>query len=97
MTVLLVDATLKATAALVLAAILAAGLRRRSAALRHLVWAATLAGLLVLPGLRLVGGRDVVLPFDMDAAAESLPGPHAVAELPVFSGQSEQPTANATA
>ena len=47
----IIEAALKGTAILALAALLVLALRRASAAHRHLVWACALAGIAVLPGL----------------------------------------------
>jgi HEAT repeat protein/beta-lactamase regulating signal transducer with metallopeptidase domain len=49
--VLILEAALKGTAVLVLAALLVLALRRASAAHRHLVWACALAAIAVLPAL----------------------------------------------
>jgi len=49
--VLIIEAALKGTAVLALAALLVLALRRASAAYRHLVWACAFAGIAVLPGL----------------------------------------------
>src|SRR5882762_8649963 len=57
--------SLKATVILMVACVLCAGLRRSSAAARHLVWTAALAALLLLPALSRVTpevGQPIRLP-----------------------------------
>src|SRR5689334_12464256 len=48
------DAILKATLIFAIAGIVSFGLRRRSAAVRHMVWTLALASVLVVPALSLV-------------------------------------------
>ncbi|UCG87372.1 MAG: M56 family metallopeptidase, partial [Gemmatimonadota bacterium] len=75
------DVGVKGAIILTIAALLTHGLRRSSAALRHLVWSAALVGLLALPGLSVVvpqwrvpGFVSVALPIP-DGARETVAGP----------------------
>ncbi len=72
-----IEAAVRSTALLGLAAVLAFVLRHRSAALRHLVWTLALAGGLVLP---LAGALMPAVPFPVPAAVAAVlpthvPGP----------------------
>ncbi|HEV3262068.1 MAG TPA: S41 family peptidase [Gemmataceae bacterium] len=84
----LLDASVKGVMVLPAAALLTLALRRRSAAVRHLVWSLAMVGLLGLPLLSLALPRwDVPVPAawaaePAPAAAESPPQSPAVAELP---------------
>ena len=84
-TALAIDAVLKSTVLLILAAAFAGLMRRASAAVRHRTWCLTFAGLLLLPLLSyaLPAWRIPVLP----PVAE--PEPEAVVEAQVFAQQSE--------
>ena len=57
---LVVDALLKVTALFALAWALTFFLRRRSAAVRHLIWAASLSGALAIPALAFVPGWEIL-------------------------------------
>ncbi|MCI0684711.1 MAG: S41 family peptidase [Gemmataceae bacterium] len=83
--VFLLDVTVKATAVLVAAMVLALLLRRAAAATRHAVWTLTLVGLLLLPPLALLPGwtfpysvtapfaaEEIILPAD-DLSPAALP------------------------
>ncbi len=61
----------KATLLLVLAGVVSLVLRRRSAATRHLVWALSLSGVLVIPAIEL-GGPRVSVPAPWPAAAAAI-------------------------
>src|SRR5437879_596019 len=67
---LLVDAALKATVVLSLAFVLERGLRRNSAAARHLVWTMTAAALLALPVFGLLAAWQVGVGMPGLAAAQ---------------------------
>jgi beta-lactamase regulating signal transducer with metallopeptidase domain/HEAT repeat protein len=73
---------MKATVLLVAGAAVAAALRRAPAGARHLVWLATLAGVLVLPAmLRVAPVRLAVLPRLPQAAAMPEPAPAVAAAV----------------
>ncbi len=90
---IVVEAALKGTPVLLLAMLLAVVLRKRSAALRHVVWATALCSLCVLPLLGVLGtGWEWTLPVDWvkTTPVTERPAPaislHGVAELPVRPG-----------
>ena len=66
----LLDAALKGAAVLVLAGLLALGLRRLSAASRHLLWLLAMVSLLLLPALSalLPGWRLPIVPRSLSVA-----------------------------
>lgn len=59
---ILVDATVKGSVVLLAAALVAIGLRKSSAATRHLVWVVALVGLLLTPALSAVLPKSHILP-----------------------------------
>jgi beta-lactamase regulating signal transducer with metallopeptidase domain len=78
MLVAIVLAVLRATLLLTLACLAATTLRRSSAAARHLVWAATLTGLLALPLFALlVPSVPVTMPRAVDVTPVAVPAPTA--------------------
>jgi beta-lactamase regulating signal transducer with metallopeptidase domain len=94
------DCTVKGTLLLLLTLALAIALRRASAATRHLLWALSLAGLLALPAVALVGpawqlpvlpqGRaatEAALPVAGDAQASALPPRERPAAAPAVPAQ----------
>src|SRR5262245_61462826 len=69
----MIDILVRATVLLVIVAVAALVLRRRSAALRHLLWSLAIAGLMVLPVLTsVVPFRLPVLPAPATVAASAL-------------------------
>jgi beta-lactamase regulating signal transducer with metallopeptidase domain len=93
----LLDASVKGVMVLAAAALLTLALRRRSAAVRHLVWSLAMVGLLGLPLLSLALPRWYVpVPAvwaaePAPAAAEAPPPSPAVAELPPSAGPDINP------
>ena len=92
----MIEAAVRSTALLGLAAVLTFLLRHWSAALRHLVWTVALAGALVLP---LAGALMPAVPVPVpallaDALSVQVGGPPAAA--PVFGGQHTVPAAHAS-
>jgi len=82
---LLLDLAVKSAAMMLVAWMLAAILRRASAATRHWVWSLALAGLLVLPvlSLTLPSWRIGLLPSLADKSEVALAKPNVETELPV--------------
>ncbi len=87
---ILIDASLKGALLLAIAGLVTTALRRRSAAIRHIIWSAALTGCLFLPVLSAILPTWHV-PIRADWLAqrakikieETLPPPGALAELPV--------------
>ncbi|HEX2208150.1 MAG TPA: hypothetical protein VHG93_10750, partial [Longimicrobium sp.] len=74
----------KTAVVLAIATVLAFALRRRSAAARHLLWTAAIAGVLALPLVQMVPVRLAVLPVSLAGAADPAPAapqPHAPAQV----------------
>src|SRR5258706_2732345 len=82
---LLLDLAVKSAALMLVAWMLAATLRRASAATRHWVWSVALVGLLVLPvlSLALPGWRIGLLPSLPNKSDTALAKPNVETELPV--------------
>src|SRR6266516_1008070 len=86
MIAILIDAFVKSTVVLLLAAAVTLLLWRSPAALRHLVWALACGGVLalplasaLLPNLRLAGWPRLDVPVSFDAQPDPQPGPAAPA------------------
>lgn len=87
----------KATALLVAGLLAAAALRRAAAGARYLVWLATLAGVLVLPGLvRVAPVQLEIVPVGLVAGGEPEPA-RAAASSPLSSGTNESMAARLVA
>ncbi len=77
------DATVKGSVLVALAAVAAAVMRRRSAAMRHLVWALTMIGLMAMPALSGLLPRWHVLPDWLDTQV-ALPQTDSRLPEPIF-------------